>query len=800
MKKALYAAAVVLCWAVGSAGAATIIGGSTGDGDFEAAEPATDALWYTFSPNWFHASGSEGINFTQDTQMNGSSQPGSRGGMPYKGRHQVNNTGYTMVEGDVFSLSYDLGQGGGGAPYADSSMELYLFTATAAVDGDLTTGDMNIIARNAYDTTPRSQGGVQWITHNAPDFYTATAGDAGQVVYLGMVFNQPAGNTSFPRIDLIELQVTTGGSTQPPSARTGWQEFVAAYSLSGSMSDDADGDGQLDIIEFVHGGDPTNGTDLAAEPYLGDGVGGEISFFSVETAHTNPGVNFAAEWTNDLVTRAWTNAWDLETFSPAALPGYHDLERQVDGAADRSLFYRVGITEPERPNILFILADDLGYADVSFNTSAGVTPEIVTPQLDHLATNGTIFTSAYVVHPFCGPSRMGLMSGRYPHDFGGPFNLPGTAYQDQGISTDETLISTVLQDSGYSTGVMGKWHMGEQPEHHPNARGFDEFYGFLGGGQVYWGPYQAAGWSYVRYPQENGVRDTSLTSNDHITDVLTEKGTHFIHQAATTKDPFFLFMSYNAPHSVLIYNDRDQAKAEDLARFSHITDRYRRNYAGLVYGMDRCVGQLVQALRDTGQYEDTLIVFLSDNGGREDQTGSGDNGILRGDKGDVTEGGFRVPMFLHWPGVIPEGVTYDHPVTALDFYPTFARLAAADIPVSQAVAGKDIWDQVLSGASARPGEPIYTVTYSTSAASVGIRQDQWKALKLGTQTWKLYDIDADITEQTVVSNPTVLSNLVTAGDTWSASHVQPLWWNNTAAEATWNDNNMPHYETVFTLP
>lgn len=140
----------------------------------------------------------------------------------------------------------------------------------------------------------------------------------------------------------------------------------------------------------------------------------------------------------------------------------------------------------EQPNIIVILCDDLGYADVGFN---GAT-DIVTPKLDSLAENGTIFTSAYVTHSFCGPSRMGLMSGRYPHDIGAPFNLPAASngiakYNAQGIDVNETLMSTVLQEAGYFTGAIGKWHMGIKPQFHPNTRGFDDYYGFLGGGHRY---------------------------------------------------------------------------------------------------------------------------------------------------------------------------------------------------------------------------------------------------------------------------------------------------------------------------
>lgn len=455
-----------------------------------------------------------------------------------------------------------------------------------------------------------------------------------------------------------------------------------------------------------------------------------------------------------------------------------------------------------RPNILLILVDDLGYADVGFNGSK----DIVTPELDALAGAGTIFTSAYVVHPFCGPSRMGLMSGRYPHTFGAPYNLPSSntrQYIDQGITTNETLISTVLQDAGYHTGIMGKWHMGIQPEHHPNQRGFDDFFGFLGGGHNYFGPYQpqtAAGtvWDYATYPEHNGVNVMNLTADDYMTDVLSRNAVRFADRAAKRDQPFFLYLSYNAPHTPL------EARQEDMDRFPGLTGD-RKTYAGMVYAVDRGVGRLVKALKTNKQYDNTLIVFLSDNGGREDK--GADNGPLQGQKGWVTEGGFRVPMFMHWPGVIPAGARYDHPVTALDFYPTFARLAEAALPTGKQLDGKDIWDDILADRNPRAGEPIYAVRHRVDGSpegysDVGVREDQWKAVKIWNQNWQLFDVQQDIGEAVDLSPryPEILRNMVTEAEIWSRSHTVPLWYDSVEHEAAWQRKGMPHYEDTFSLP
>jgi len=447
-----------------------------------------------------------------------------------------------------------------------------------------------------------------------------------------------------------------------------------------------------------------------------------------------------------------------------------------------------------RPNILLILADDLGYNDVGFNGSK----EIPTPHLDRLAAAGTIFTSAYVVHSFCGPSRMGLMSGRYPYEFGAPFNLPPYSsglYRDQGIDPGETLISSALKTAGYRTGLMGKWHLGAAPQFHPNNRGFDDFYGFLGGGILYFGPYQANNaegkvWDYKLYPQRNGVDDKSLTKDDYMTDVLTREGVRFIRESARREDPFFLLMAYNAPHTVLA------ATEDDLARFPNLSGK-RKIYAAMVYALDRGVGELVKALKDVGRYDNTLIIFLSDNGGRTDQGAS--NRPLRGVKGDTWEGGYRTPMFFHWPGVIQPG-RYPHPVSALDFYPTFARLAGAGIPPGKELDGKDIWDDLLAGRNARPGEIIYTIRHRSGVTEVGARKDDWKICRRGG-TWMLFNIARDIGETNDLSrqHPERLKQMVAEVGRLCRSHTQPRWFDNMKAATEWQKRGLPDYVTTFSL-
>lgn len=457
---------------------------------------------------------------------------------------------------------------------------------------------------------------------------------------------------------------------------------------------------------------------------------------------------------------------------------------------------------PPRPNIVLILCDDLGYADVGFNGST----DIATPSLDALAKNGTIFTSGYVVHPFCGPSRMGLLAGRYPHKFGAPFNLPPTGsgfdrFDNEGIPESETLLGTVLQDAGYFTGAIGKWHLGFSPQHHPNKRGFDDFYGFLGGGHQYfpeqYGPIyerqKKAGKTrfneYITPLEHNGevVKET-----EYMTDALSREAVRFVGEASKKQNPFFLYLSYNAPHAPL------QAKQEDLDRFSHINDEKRKTYAAMVYAVDRGVSELVAALKDNEVFDNTLIVFLSDNGGK---IGAGSNNApLKMGKGSVCEGGFRVPMFFHWPDKVTAGQRFKYPVTALDFFPTFARLAGANVPADQELDGKDIWSSLVNNSNPRPGESIFALRHWNGFHNVGIRRDQWKALKRGPKSeWELYDLEHDIGEDIDLSDKhaDVVNSMVAEAKQWGATHSRPRWFLNAKSESSWDDLEMPVYESTF---
>ncbi|SDX41906.1 Arylsulfatase A [Lutibacter oricola] len=455
---------------------------------------------------------------------------------------------------------------------------------------------------------------------------------------------------------------------------------------------------------------------------------------------------------------------------------------------------------PTKPNILVILCDDLGYSDVGFNGSK----DIPTPNLDKLAKNGTIFSSAYVTHPFCGPSRTSLMTGVYAHKIGAQFNLPPNSGETikKGISTKETFISKVLNDAGYYTGIMGKWHLGSNEGYRPNERGFDEFYGFLGGGHNYFPEqYRAAYarqkkngnkiiWDYLHPLEYNGkpVKET-----EYVTDALSREAVTFIDKASKKEDPFFLYLSYNAPHTPL------EAKEEDLKLFQHIKDKKRRTYAAMVYAVDRGVKKVVESLKATNQFDNTLIVFFSDNGGKTKAGAT--NFPLREGKGSTCEGGFRVPMFFHWPNVVPAGAINNNPISALDFYPTFAHLAGAKIPEGKKLDGKNIWKNFIEGKNSYTNEPIFVLRHRLKFSDVGVRKNEFKALKIYNQTWKLYDVTKDKGEKIDLSKkyPNILKDLVQEAEKWSKTHQEPKWWHDKKTGIQWKEEKMPHFNETFKI-
>ncbi|NDC64655.1 MAG: sulfatase, partial [Planctomycetia bacterium] len=297
------------------------------------------------------------------------------------------------------------------------------------------------------------------------------------------------------------------------------------------------------------------------------------------------------------------------------------------------------------PNILIIVGDDVGYADVGFQGCR----DIPTPALDALAAAGTRFTSGYVSCPVCSPTRAGLLTGRYQNRFGHEFNPESPDY---GLPTTETTLADRLRAAGYATGLVGKWHLGLRPDMIPARRGFDEFFGFLDGAHSYFDP--------------RGILrgEAGVAEIDYSTDAFAREACDFIDRHRDR--PWFLCLAFNAVHTPM------QATPERLARFAGIADSRRRTYAAMMAAMDEAIGRVRERLAATGRTADTLVAFISDNGGPTLQgttiNGAG-NAPLRGGKRTTLEGGIRVPFLLSWPGHVPVGVSHE-PVLQLDITAT----------------------------------------------------------------------------------------------------------------------------------
>ena len=357
----------------------------------------------------------------------------------------------------------------------------------------------------------------------------------------------------------------------------------------------------------------------------------------------------------------------------------------------------------DRPNIVVLMADDMGFADLGFTGSQ----DIRTPHLDRLAESGVTFTNGYVTHPYCGPSRAGLLSGRYRQRFGfetNPAYDPSNPYL--GIDVDQKLFPKRLQEAGYLTGVVGKWHLGAAAPFHPSKRGFDYFYGFLGGGHDYFriDLRQPVKEAYLQALERNGK---PAEFEGYLTTALSSDAAKFVLKNGKKDDPFFLYVAYNAPHAPL------QAPEEAIERYSNIKERKRQVYAAMVDVMDDGIGKVIAALEQTGARENTLVFFLSDNGGPQStpkqptKWNGSSNGVFRGGKGDLYDGGVHVPFIASWPAKIAAGTVYDKPVISLDIAATALECAEAPKSATNDLEGIDLIAALEGSAEAVPHEFLY---------------------------------------------------------------------------------------------
>ena len=411
-----------------------------------------------------------------------------------------------------------------------------------------------------------------------------------------------------------------------------------------------------------------------------------------------------------------------------------------------------------RPNIVIILSDDMGYADIG----AQGCRDIPTPHIDRLAAEGVRFTDAYANGSFCTPTRAALLSGRYQQRY-------GVEDLTRPLPLAAVTLPARLKAAGYATGMVGKWHLGTRAGFTPLDRGFDEFFGFLGGGHI-----------YLPRPEAKGEYNAPILRNRervderrYLTDAFGEEAAAFVDRQRNATKPFFLYLAFNAVHAPL------EATGRYLDRFPAITDRNRRIYAAMLGAMDDGIGRVLEALERIGQKDRTLVIFHNDNGGpttRNAVNGSR-NTPLRGSKCETFEGGIRVPMILRWPGVLEPGTVYRQPAISFDL--TATAIAAAGADATQ-IDGVDLIP-FLNGK--RPGAPHDALFWRsrTMSDNYGMRQGNWKFVHSTEGSDKpgprqkpardmLFDLASDLGEQHDLARerPETLADLKRRYEAWSA--------------------------------
>lgn len=411
-----------------------------------------------------------------------------------------------------------------------------------------------------------------------------------------------------------------------------------------------------------------------------------------------------------------------------------------------------------KPNLLIILADDAGYNDFGFMGSK----DIVTPNIDALSRAGVTFSDGHVAATVSSPSRACIITGRYGHRFGYECNLDG---KNDGLSTTERTIGNIFSDAGYRTAAIGKWHLGALEQFHPNRRGFDLFFGMLAGGRQYF--YDA---KHDDRPgdqhnlQLNGVQQKF---DGYLTDVFTDKAVEYINES---DQPFMMYLAYNAVHTPM------QATQEDLDRFK---GHPRQRLAAMTYALDRGVGRVVEALKKSGKFDNTIIFFLSDNGGAAINTSS--NYPLKGWKGNKFEGGHRVPFFAVWNGHFPAGKKFDGLVSSLDIAATFADAAKIKESTDKKLDGVSLIPYLTKDTKKNPHKILCWRKMDTRA----IREGNYKLIITQDVDSVLYNIKDDPEEMNnlIVSKPQIYKRLKKHLDKWEKDVcVEPSW-----IETGWGD-------------
>ncbi len=429
------------------------------------------------------------------------------------------------------------------------------------------------------------------------------------------------------------------------------------------------------------------------------------------------------------------------------------------------IFIQFSCTSQEKPNIILLFADDAGYGDFGFHGSKVMR----TPNLDKLAEEGVLFTQGYVTDATCGPSRAGLITGKYQQRFGyHENNVPGYMSKnskflgdDMGLPLDQKTMADYLKELGYKNAIYGKWHLGNADRFHPLNRGFDEFYGFRGGAR-----------SYFPIKDFSGINADNRMERDfgnfeepegYATDVFADKAISFIERNKT--NPFFIYLAFNAVHTPV------EATEEDLKKFPNLKGK-RKEVAAMTLALDRACGQIMDKLKELGLEENTIVVFSNDNGGPTDRNASV-NLPLSGTKSNHLEGGLRVPFLMKWPKKLKAAKVYDYPVSTLDLLPTFYAAGGGNKEQLEDIDGVNLMPFIQDKNEGRPHEDLF---WKRDVRAV-YRHNDWKLIRFADRPTELYDVSKDITEQHNLASkhPEILEKMFERLFEWELTLERPLW-------------------------
>ena len=422
------------------------------------------------------------------------------------------------------------------------------------------------------------------------------------------------------------------------------------------------------------------------------------------------------------------------------------------------------MTHPTRPNIVFIVADDLGYADLGCYGGRDASFGPVSPVLDGLAARGLKLTQGYSNSPVCSPTRFALMTGRYQYRLRGaaeePINSKSRGSTTLGLPPEHPTLPSLLRDAGYRTALMGKWHLGYPPAFGPLRSGYDEFFGPMSGGVDYFTHCSSTG------QHDLYLGDAEQQEDGYLTDLITDHGLDFVRRmagGARSGTPFFLSLHYTAPHWPWETRDDEALAQEVKGNLFHLHGGNIDTYRRMIHHMDEGIGRLMDLLRAEGLERDTLVVFTSDNGGER----FSDNWPLVGGKMDLTEGGIRVPWIAHWPAVIAPGSTSTQTCMTMDWSATMLDAAGAPAAASHPLDGRSLMP-LLRDATWRDDQPLFW--RMNHRGQRAMRHGPWKYLRVDGHDY-LFNLEGDERERANLAPiaPERLAAMVQAWEAWEAT-------------------------------